>query len=264
MTATLPPWTQRRGLRRTAGALLVTAGLVGIVAGLVVAVAGWRLVGALDASVGQSLTLTAEALEALDGSLTLSAETVAVLDQGLGDVQRATGDAAAALTDGERLVGDSARLTGTRLADAVAAVDASLPAVERVAAVIDDTLVAVDALPVGPDYDPEQPFDASIRDLAGALRGVPQELPAGGCCGAGQCGGRRRRCSKSRRTSSRGRSPRTPAQPASSSRVARSRSRAAGSAPASVSRPPAEPWRARTSARKRRMVAAGEARTQAG
>lgn len=178
MARTPPSWLDRPRARRAAGMALLAAGTLGVVAGLAVTVIGWRLVGSLDASVGRSLALTAEALVALDGSLQLSADTVAVLDRGLADVRRATDEAATALTDGERLVGDSARLTGTRLADAVAAVDRSLPAVERVAAVIDDTLVALDALPVGPEYDPEEPFDASIRDLAGALRGVPEELRA--------------------------------------------------------------------------------------
>lgn len=155
---------------------MVAVGVLGVVVGMAVAVAGWWFVGTARDAVDGSLALTAQALETLDASVALSAETVATIDTGLGDVRRATGGAAEALGRGEELLAASAELTGTRLADAIAAADRSLPAIEGVAEVIDTTLQALDALPVGPAYDPEQPFDQSIRDLQEALGPVPGEL----------------------------------------------------------------------------------------
>lgn len=163
---------------RAVGRALIALGVLGVLAGLAVAVVGWWLVGAARDAADVSLALTAQTLETLDASVALSAQTVATLDDGLGDVQRATASAGAALGRGEELLAASAELTGTQLADAVAAADRSLPAVERVAGVIDTTLRALDALPVGPAYDPDQPFDQSIRDLQAALGPVPGELRA--------------------------------------------------------------------------------------
>lgn len=163
---------------RNVGRAMVAVGVLGVVAGAAVAIVGWWLVGSARDAADTSLALTAQALETLDASVALSAQTVGTLDDALGDVQRATASAAVALGQGEELLAQSAELTGTRLADALAAADRSLPAIERVAAVIDTTLQAVDALPVGPEYDPEQPFDESIRDLQAALGPVPGELRA--------------------------------------------------------------------------------------
>lgn len=163
---------------RALGWAMVAAGIVGVVAGAAVAIVGWWLVGTARDAVDASLALTAQTLETLDASVALSAETVDTLDTGLADVQRATGGAAEALGRGEELLAASADLTGTQLADAVAAANRSLPAIERVAGVIDGTLRALDALPVGPAYDPEQSFDQSIRDLQAALGSVPDELRA--------------------------------------------------------------------------------------
>jgi ABC-type transporter Mla subunit MlaD len=57
-------------------------------------------------------------------------------------------------------------------------VDDALPALIDVAAVIDRTLSALSDVPFGPDYDPAEPFDESLRSIQRELDGLPEALRA--------------------------------------------------------------------------------------
>jgi len=161
---------------RLAGVLGVTGGLAGILAGLVLAVAGQALVGEVDRTLGASLALTEQALEAVDEALAVGATTLPAVDAALEGTRVSAQEAGAALTSGAQTARSTADVTGTAVADSVEAVQASIPALIQVATAVDGSLRALDALPFGPPYEAEQPFDDAVRDLGAALEGVPDDL----------------------------------------------------------------------------------------
>ena len=158
------------------GRLLLGLGVAGIVAGLVVAVLGWQLVGALEEPSRRSLAVAAETVDVLDGSLRVTAETIGALDSGLAGTGQAVDELADALGNGDRLLGEAATLTETQLADALASVNAGLPAAEEAAGAADSTLRALARLPFGPAYSPDQPLDEAIAEVGDSLQGIPGRL----------------------------------------------------------------------------------------
>jgi hypothetical protein len=158
------------------GRLLLGVGVLGVVVSLLGGIVGARLVGTVDRGVGQSLALTGDALEALDASLVVAEDSVAIVSEGLGEVEGTARELEATLDQGGTLLSEGAELAGNDLADSLEAVEASMPALVRVAATIDGTLRAVDRLPFTQPYEPEQPFDQSVRDLQAGLEGVPESL----------------------------------------------------------------------------------------
>lgn len=150
--------------------------VLGVVASLLVVVAGWALLSQTQSALVDSLALTGDALEALDASAGVAADTVDVLGASLAGLEATAADLDTAFADGERLMRELAGLLRTDVAGTLAAVEGALPGVIEVAATIDTTLAAVSLLPFGPDYDPAEPFAASLQDVADALEGVPDEL----------------------------------------------------------------------------------------
>jgi hypothetical protein len=51
-----------------------------------------------------------------------------------------------------------------------------MPALIQVSGTVDQTLRAVDNLPVGPEYNPEEPFDETLQALQQDLDGLPEDL----------------------------------------------------------------------------------------
>lgn len=137
---------------------------------------GWRFVGELDSALESSLGVTAEALEALDATVALADETIGQIEEVLSGVESTTGRVGATVEDTSTALEEIARLSEQEIADSLAAVEGSLPALIDVAGVIDRTLGALNNLPFGPDYDPEQPFDESLRDIQRELDGLPEGL----------------------------------------------------------------------------------------
>lgn len=163
-------------MRRRIGRVLVAAGALGVVAALLGTVVGVRLLGRLDTSLQDSVAVTATTLEALDSTVALATDALARTTTTLQDaadtaltVGEAT-DATVAVLDG------AADVTGQEVAGSLAAVQRTLPALIDVAGVIDSTLGALDALPIGPTYDPDVPFDDALRGVEEELDGLPAAL----------------------------------------------------------------------------------------
>lgn len=149
---------------------------VGLVAALLVGVAGWVLLDAAQRALVDSLALTGETLAALDASAGVAADTVAALGTSLAALEATSADLEVAFDDGEALMVELAGLLRTDVAGTLTAVEGALPGVIDVARTIDSTLAAVALVPFGPEYDPAEPFAASLQDVAEALEGVPAEL----------------------------------------------------------------------------------------
>jgi hypothetical protein len=163
---------------RRAGRALVAVGVFGVLASVVGVVVGWRLVTELDTAVGRSLTLTSEALVALESSVEVAEGALVLIDTGLASTETTTRDVSAALEEGEELFDATATLTEDQIATSLEAVEGTLPSLIEVAGVIDRTLSALSALPLGPAYDPQVPFDESLRGLQSELDGLPEDLRA--------------------------------------------------------------------------------------
>jgi ABC-type transporter Mla subunit MlaD len=164
--------------RTLAGKAFIAAGAVGIVASLLGMVVAVAVTAELDRSMRRSLELTGEALEALDASVDVAEETVILVERSLASTEATTRDLVVAFEDGEALLAATADLSEGQIASSLEAVENALPTLIEVAEVMDTTLTALSALPFGPSYDPDEPFDDSLRAVQAELDGLPDDLRA--------------------------------------------------------------------------------------
>lgn len=164
--------------RDSQAAVLRAVAALGLVSSLLIGVSGLLLLGQAQRALVDSLRLTGETLAALDASAGVAADTVEVLGASLRGLEQTSADLEVAFADGEALMVELAGLLRTDVADTLEAVEGALPGVIDVATTIDATLAALAVLPFGPNYDPAEPFAASLQDVADALDGVPEELDA--------------------------------------------------------------------------------------
>lgn len=87
-----------------------------------------------------------------------------------------TRDLSGAIADTEAVLRATADLSEEQIAGSLDAVEDALPGLIQVAAVIDRSLSGLSALPLGPEYDPDEPFDASLRDIQQEFVGLPDAL----------------------------------------------------------------------------------------
>lgn len=163
-------------VRRRLGAVMIAVGVFGIVASMIGVIVGMQLVAQIDTALGRSLALTADSLRTVDASLQIAEDTVGLLGEGIGEAERTSRGLVTTIDEGEQALGSIADLTGTELADSLEAIDDSMPALIQVAAAIDTSLSALSQVPFGPPYDPERPFDESMRSLQDSLDGLPERL----------------------------------------------------------------------------------------
>jgi hypothetical protein len=164
--------------RRQAGLALLGIGGLGVVVSLVATVVGLRFLGQLDTALVDSVGVAAEAVDALGSTVDLAGETVSSITVILSRTAASTRDLSAALADAEEVLLATADLSEQQIAGSLEAVEDTLPALIQVAAVIDRTLSALSVVPFGPDYDPAEPFDDSLRALQTELDGLPEALRA--------------------------------------------------------------------------------------
>jgi hypothetical protein len=176
-TATI---TVQRGdvsLRRF-GRAMRAIGLVGVAAGIIAIVAGLWLLRDLDALLGRSLVLTAESLGTVDASLVVATDSVGVVNDGLARAERTSRGLDDSLDDGADLLDETGRILRGDVAASLESVQRTMPTLVKVGGTIDATLRAVDRLPVGTSYNPDEPFDETLRALQEDLDGLPQDLRA--------------------------------------------------------------------------------------
>lgn len=158
------------------GRLMIVVALFAMAASIGGGVAGLFLIREFDTSLGRTLDVTARGLHALDDSLVVAADTLALVDDGLGDVQQTSDEVVRALGDGAELLATTADVAENELAPSLGAVERSLPDLIGVAGAVDSALSTLSRLPIGVDYDPEQPLDESLRDIHASLAGTSDEL----------------------------------------------------------------------------------------
>lgn len=162
--------------RTVLGKVFLVIGVVGVVLSLVGIVAGLRLLSQLEGALDDSLTLTAEALEVVDASVGVTDDAVGSVTEAIGRTEATTRRLSTGIDDAVGVLDATADLTEDELAATLESVEGTLPALIDVAAVIDRTLSALSAAPFGPNYDPDERFDDSLRSIQGDLDGLPESL----------------------------------------------------------------------------------------
>jgi ABC-type transporter Mla subunit MlaD len=162
--------------RRTVGLALLGIGGLGVVVSLVATAVALRFLGQLDTALEGSVGVAAEAVDGLGATVELAGETVTGVNAILERTARTTNDLSRALADAEEVLLATADLSEDQIAGSLEAVEGTLPALIQVAAVIDRTLSALSVIPFGPDYDPEETFDDSLRAIQGEFDGLPEAL----------------------------------------------------------------------------------------
>ena|GEM_PF-2920956 len=156
------------------GRFLTVIGISGLVAVLVAGVLGIGIVAVLGSSMERSLDVTADAVAAADETVALAAETVGVVADSFDTLVPSAELAASAFEDANEVFGDTVEVVTVDVPDGLDAVVDALPAIERVAAIIDNTLGFLSF--VGVDYNPEVPFDEAVAELEVAIADLPQQL----------------------------------------------------------------------------------------
>lgn len=162
--------------RELAGRILLVVAAVGAAATVTATVVGVGFLTELDRSLEASLGVSTRAVEALVATVDLAEETLGMVERSLGRTVRTTRDVGGALGDAGDVLDATADLTEDQLASSLQEVGDALPALIQVAAVIDRTLSALDRVPFGPDYDPAEPFDDSLRAVQVEIADLPETL----------------------------------------------------------------------------------------
>lgn len=168
----------RRGRAALIGRVLVCVGALGVVLSLAGTAVGLRLLTGFDAALRDSIALTADALDVVDRSVEVTEGAVDSLIDALGSTEETTRQLAAGIGDAVVVLDSTAELTEGEIAASLQEVEDAMPALVDVAAVIDRTLSALSTVRLAPDYDPDEPFDDSLRAIQRELDGLPEALRA--------------------------------------------------------------------------------------
>lgn len=161
---------------RRFGRIMRAVGVIGVVSGIATIIVGLWLVQDLDLLLGRSLDLTAESLTTVDSSLAVATDTVAVVGEGLSRAEQTSKGLEGTLVNGADLLGETGSLLRGDVASSLESVQRSMPALIQVGGTIDSTLRAIGQLPIGPEYNPREPFDDTLRALQQDLEGLPADL----------------------------------------------------------------------------------------
>lgn len=181
-------------IRRILGFIMLLTGLTI----LVISLAGMfyisSLLDDLTGSIRNTLTLTTQSLDAARSTLDFLMETTGDVGSGLAAAVEATGKAADTMSDSRPLIDNVSGVVTQEIPEAVEGIQSALPNIIQVAAVIDNTLSTLSGIGIdrdiplpfggsiplrfdlGIDYNPDVPFDDSLRGFQTSLDGLPESL----------------------------------------------------------------------------------------
>ncbi len=147
--------------------------LVGSIAGLIL---GLIMVNNLSDYLTQSVAISESALAAVEETLDVLESVAVEVDEGIGAAAASIASVSEAVLTASGELDDVAGFLDGELQTSIEALLDTMPAAIQTAGVIDTTLNALSFL--GVDYDPEQPFDASLMAAEDALEAIPPQLTA--------------------------------------------------------------------------------------
>jgi hypothetical protein len=166
----VPERSLRRGRpARAAGALTIGASLLSMVIGLV-------LVESLFTDLSASFRVSQSAIEAISETIEVVDDSVSQIDESLDAASASLVSVATAAEIATSGLEDVATFLEEDLPADVEAILVAMPAAIQTAEAIDGTLSALAFF--GVDYNPEEPFDVSLRRVENALDDMPADLRA--------------------------------------------------------------------------------------
>lgn len=181
-------------IRRILGAIMLLTGATILAFSL----AGFFFVGSVvdevSDSIQNTLALTVQSLDAARTTLDFAMDTTGDVGEGLAVAVDATGSAAQTMADSRPLIDNVSGVVTQEIPEAVEGIQGALPNIIQVAAVIDNTLETLSSIGIdrdiplpfggsiplrfdlGINYNPEVPFDESLRSFQTSLLGLPESL----------------------------------------------------------------------------------------
>lgn len=177
--------------RRLIGILLLIIALGGVAFSVVGARLGHQLVDRVTANFTQTLLQTTESLEIVSDTLVLAKISIADVNAVVTTAETTAENLADTVSDTRPLLSQIAVVASEQVPNNLETIQEAFPSLEQVAGVIDRTLVTLNSFRIdeeifgfniqydlGIDYEPEIPFDQSVRELSEGLEGIPESLRA--------------------------------------------------------------------------------------
>ena len=177
--------------RRFLGLLMLLIGLGGIGMAVVGARLGHQLVDRVAMNFEETLQRTSDSLDLVSETLALAKSSIADVNAVVDTAGTTADNLATSVADTRPLLGQISVVATDQVPDSLESVQNAFPSLEQVAGVIDRTLVTLNSFRIdetilglkiqydlGIDYEPEIPFDQSVRELGEGLEGIPESLRA--------------------------------------------------------------------------------------
>ena len=177
--------------RRFLGLLMLLIGLGGIGIAVVGARLGHQLVDRVAMNFEETLQRTSDSLDMVSETQTLANSSIADVNAVVDTAGTTADNLATSVADTRPLLGQISVVATDQVPDSLESVQNAFPSLEQVAGVIDRTLVTLNSFRIdetilglkiqydlGIDYEPEIPFDQSVRELGEGLEGIPESLRA--------------------------------------------------------------------------------------
>ena len=175
--------------RRFLGVLMLLIALGGVALAIFGIRLGHRLVDNVAANFDQTLQLTSQSLDTVSETLLLAKSSIVDVNSVMETAETTADDLAQTVNETRPLLGQISSVASEQVPDSLETIEEAFPSLEQVAGVIDSTLVTLNsfrideeilglniAYDLGIDYDPEIPFDQSVRELGEGLEGLPESL----------------------------------------------------------------------------------------
>ena len=176
-------------VRRLLGVVMLVIGVGGIVLAIIGARLGHSLVDRIATNFDQTLQLTSQSLDTVSETLALAKSSITDVNTVMETAESTADDLAQTVTDTRPLLGQISDVASTQVPDSLETIQQAFPSLEQVAGVIDSTLTTLNNFRIdenilglnlkydlGIDYDPEVPFDQSVKELGEGLEGLPESL----------------------------------------------------------------------------------------
>ncbi|MCB8981135.1 MAG: hypothetical protein H6657_27335 [Ardenticatenaceae bacterium] len=176
-------------VRRLLGVVMLVIGVGGIVLAILGARLGHSLVDRIATNFDQTLQLTSQSLDTVSETLALAKSSITDVNTVMETAESTADDLAQTVTDTRPLLGQISDVASTQVPDSLETIQQAFPSLEQVAGVIDSTLTTLNNFRIdenilglnlkydlGIDYDPEVPFDQSVKELGEGLEGLPESL----------------------------------------------------------------------------------------
>lgn len=181
-------------MRRILGLIMFLTGLALLALSFAGAYFAGSVIGEVSEGLTSTLSLASQSLDSARSTLNLARDTINDVYGGLGTAVDATANASRTIAETRPLLDNTTTVITQEVPEAVEGIQAALPNMIQVAGVIDDTLTTLSSVGIdrdiplpfggsiplrfdlGIDYDPDTPFDDSLRVFEASLTGLPESL----------------------------------------------------------------------------------------